>query len=60
METYTKYLNLLGTNAANFRKLDSFAYNYYKDAYKSSSDVSEFEQNHLEDLERDMNKTLLS
>ncbi|MBC8147022.1 MAG: hypothetical protein H8E98_03420 [Bacteroidetes bacterium] len=55
-QDWSSYLKLLGYNAKKFKNLDPNKYNYYMKAYKKSSDASEFEQNNLDDLERDINK----
>ncbi len=58
-ETWTAYLKLLGCDARKFKSKDEYAYERYRDYYRSSPDEASFEQNHLEDLERDIGKIQL-
>ena len=58
--SWTAYLKDLGHDAKAFKKLDSHAYKYFEKAYKQSADASEFEQNYLSDLERDIGKIKIS
>lgn len=55
-EGWVKYLGLLDIDAKKFKKLDSHKYEFYKKAYMATSDVAEFEQNYLEELQDDANK----
>lgn len=55
-ESWPTYLKLLGYSAKAFKKLDPWKYKLYQKIYKEWDDVGGFEQNHLEDLEREINK----
>lgn len=56
-ESWPKYLKLLGGyDASKFHKLDPNASKFYKAKYNAVTDANEFEQNFLDDLERDLNK----
>lgn len=54
--SWPKYLKDLGYDAGKFKKLDQNAHDKFMEWYKESADASEFEQNYLEDLEREITK----
>jgi len=51
-----KYLKELGYDARKFKKLDSYKHDYYMKQYAKSPDAATFEQNFLDDLEREVTK----
>jgi hypothetical protein len=55
-ERWPKYLKLLGYDSRKFKKLDRHSHDWYMKKYKGSSDEAEFEQNYLDDLERNITK----
>lgn len=56
---YDAYIKDLGYDAKKFKKLDAFKYGKYKLWYNKSKDAAEFEQNHLDDFEREITKIKL-
>lgn len=57
-ESWLFYIkDLLGPKGKEkFKNKDEHRYLYYMNAYKKSEDVADFEQNYLEDLQRDYNR----
>lgn len=54
--SWSQYLKDLGYDAGKFKKLDQNSHDKFMGWYKESADASEFEQNYLEDLEREITK----